>query len=190
MAARQQKLQPNPHQISAIRIARMHFYYVFVYALAIVLYDAWKLITPQAVLARWTVSAIMLAVTAVVWYAARANVQNNLFYKALVYIFILLDIYVAAFTVYAERGMASRGVALFAIPLVVSAVLLSRRALFATAALCTAAYSFAAVRYFVVNFNEGYKIELYSVIAFYSAGFFVLAGFLSVLLRNLNSRSQ
>lgn len=170
-------------QINIIRAARVHFYYVLAFALAIIIEDAWKLITPKAVLQRWTTLAILLSVTAIVWYAARAQTENSLYYKSLAYILILVDIYVAATSVYAERGMASRSVALFAIPIVVAVVLASRTALFATAALCTAAYSFAAIRYFVVNFNEGYKIELYSVIAFYSACFFILAGLIWAVIR-------
>ena len=171
-------------QVNAVRLARVHFYYVLIFALSIVVYDAWKLIAPQAVLQRWTVTAILLAATAIIWYAARNNTHSQIYYKTLIYALILLDIYVAAFWVYAERGMASRGVALFAVPIIVSAALASRSALFATAALATAAYAFAAVRYFVVNFNEGYKIELYSVIAFYSACFFVLAALLWVVVRS------
>ncbi len=161
----------------------MHFFYTSAFALTIVLYDAWKLIPPEAVLSRWTTAAVMLAATTIIWYLDRTArlkaVQDNLLITG----FIALDIYVAAFLVYAERGMASRGVALFAVPIAVSALLRSRTALFGTASLCVAAYSFAAVRYFVVFFNEGFKIELYSTIAFYSAWFFVLAGVLAILVR-------
>ncbi len=175
MATKNQK-SLNSLQLSILRISRVHFYYALVFALSIIIGDAWKLITPDAVLQRWTVAATMLVVTTIVWYASRSTPRRDQYYKILAYALILMDIGVAAFMVYAERGMASRGVALFAIPIVVSAVLNTRSAPFATAALSVAAYSFAAVRYFVVNFNEGYKIELYSVIAFYSACFFIIAG--------------
>ncbi len=175
-------------QINVLRIARVHFYFILAYVATIIIYEGWQLITPQAMLRRWTLAAIMLIVTTVVWYAARSVTKNELYYRVLAFTLIILDIYVAAFSVYAERGMASRGVALFAIPIAVSAMLYSRSALFATAALCSAAYSLAAVRYFVVNFNEGYRIELYSVIGFYGAGFFILASILWAVIHGGQNR--
>lgn len=178
----------TPHwlQTNIVRITRIHFVYALIYALTIVIYHAWDLITPQAVLQRWTTAAILLIATTIVWYLARVSSSKNItFFRSLTYGLILVDIYVAAFTVYAERGMASRGVALFAVPIIVSAILMSRSALFATAALSVAAYSFMAVRYFVVNFNEGYNVELYSVVAFYSTCFFVFAALLWVVIRSL-----
>jgi predicted dinucleotide-binding enzyme len=166
------------------RLAQAHFFYVLAFALSIVVYDSWKLITPQAVLDRWTVAAVMLVTTTAIWYVDRAAKLDQIYDKVLISTFVFLDIFVASFLVYAERGMASRAVALYAIPLVVSAFLKSRNAIFATASLCVAAYSFAAVRYFVVFFNEGFKIELYGTIGLYSAMFFVLAALLSLLVRN------
>jgi heme/copper-type cytochrome/quinol oxidase subunit 4 len=90
----------------------------------------------------------------------------------------------ASFNVYVQRGMASRAVALYAIPLVVSTVLMSRAALLTTAALCVAAYTTTAVSYFVLNFNEGYKIELYGEITSYSVYFVILAALLWVSIRH------
>ena len=54
--------------------------------------------------------------------------------------------------------------------------------MFGTAALSTAAYIMAATRYFYVNFNEGYKIELYTTLALYSVSFFILAALLWVVV--------
>lgn len=175
-------------QINVIRIARVHFWLVGAFAGLIIVYHASKLITPEAVLGRWTTAAIMMAVTTLVWYAARQSSRSGTYYTGLVYILILLDIYVASSLIYAERGMASRAVALYLVPIIVSAALLRPRAIFAAASLSTAAYCLTAIRYFVVNFNEGYMVELYSTLALYSAIFFVVAGLLSIIIRSNSSR--
>jgi hypothetical protein len=170
-------------QTNVVKVARTHFFFVLAYVLSIIAFDSWNLITPEALSQRWTLAAIMLVVSTVVWYAARARVSSGAYYQALVFGLVLLDIAVAAFTVYTERGMASRGVALFAVAITTSATLISRSALYAAAALSTAAYSLAAVRYFTEFPSEGYKIELYGVIGFYSAIFFVLAALLWAIIR-------
>jgi hypothetical protein len=60
---------------------------------------------------------------------------------------------------------------------------MSRSALFATATLCTAAYSLAVIRYFTDFPSEGYQIEMYGDLVYYSAMFFIIAGLLWVLVR-------
>ncbi len=169
-------------QVTLERVAQIHFLYVLTFGVITILYDAWMLIAPTAVLSRWIAGAVMLVVTTIIWYIDRGAKLGMVFDKALIGAFVVLDIAIATFVVYTERGMASRGVALYAIPLVVTAFLQSRAALFATASISAAAYALAAESYFVVHFNEGYKIELYSTIALYSALFFLLAAFLAQLI--------
>ncbi len=164
-----------------VRITRAHFFYVAAYTAFVLEYDAWKLITPDSLLQRWTIATIMLVVTTICWYAARNKVKNDQYYAAIAWVLIILDLYVAGFSVFSQRGMASRGVALFAVPIII-ATLVSRAALFATAALATAVYTFAAVRYFALHPSEGYKVELYGDLTFYSAIFFVLAAFLWIVV--------
>lgn len=170
-------------QTGLIRLARVHFLFVFIYAVWIIASDAWHLITPQLVLQNWTVATALLAATAVIWYLARNKVSSTMYYRTLIYCLILFDIFVAGFNIYTQRGMASRAVMLFGIPIVSSAILLNRAAIYTTACLSTATYIFAAVRYFVLNFNEGYKVELYAEVGLYCAVFFVLAAILSILIR-------
>lgn len=160
-----------------LRLARIHFVYVLAFAAMIIVADSWALIAPESTLRRWTMAAIMLVTTTAVWYAARQ--KPRAWQARLPYALIILDIAVATFMVYEERGMASRGVALYAIPLVVAALTGSRSTVLATASLSTAAYGMAAIRYFVTYFNEGYKVELYATIGFYSVMFFVLAALLT-----------
>ncbi len=166
------------------RVARFHFVYVVVLAAQILIYDAWNLVAPEAVMRRWLITALLLTVTAVVWYLAKSKVNSTLAHKALVFALILTDIAVASVSVYTQRGMASRAVMLYTIPIIVSTVLLTRSALFATAALCIAAYLATTVSYFVLNFNEGYKIELYGEVGFYCAVFLIVAALLWVVIRS------
>lgn len=170
-------------QKNIIRLCRVHFVLVGGYAAYIIASDATNLITPQVVLQRWTLLAILLAGLSIIWHLARHKSKNTNFYRLLVYILITLDIALATFSIYTQRGMASRAVILFALPIIVSSVLLSRSALFMTASLSAAAYVLAAVKYFVDFFNEGYKAELYIEVGFYCVIFFVLANILSNFIK-------
>lgn len=163
--------------------------FIGAYAIYVIAADATRLIAPPLVLKRWTVDAALLVGVSIIWYLARARVQNINYYRGLVYGLIVLDLAMAAFNVYTQRGMAARAVMLFSIPIVAASVLLSRTALFLTAALCTAAYSLAALKYFVDFFNEGYKAELYIEVGFYCAVFFILAAVLSIVVRSKNSEA-
>lgn len=177
-------------QTGLIRLTRIHFVFVAIFGLYIIISDGTHLITPQLVLQRWTMNVILLIGAVTIWYLARNRSTSSMYYRGLVYALILLDIAMASFNIYTQRGMASRAVMLFAIPIAVSSILLSRTALFMTATLCTGAYLLSAVRYFVVNFNEGYKAELYTEVGFYCACFFLLAAILTVLVRFKNTESD
>lgn len=168
---------------SLVKVALIHFVLVFAYIVQIMIYDAWKLINPDTVLLRWLMAAFLLFVTTGVWYLAHSRPLETNAYKTLTWALILADISMASFNVYTQRGMASRAVALYAIPIVVSAILMSRVALLSTAALSIAAYTTTAVSYFVLNFNEGYKIELYGEISSYSVLFILLACLLWIIIR-------
>lgn len=176
-------------QAGTLRLSRVHFFFVSAIIAQIILYDAGKILTPTLVMWRWIAAIILLLGTGTVWHLAHNQNKSVGFYKKLIYGLILLDIAVATFGVYTQRGMASRAVFLYAIPIAVSAILLSRVALFTTAIISIAAYTAAAVTYFVLNFNEGYKIELYGEIGFYSAMFLILAGMLSAVIHFRNSNN-
>lgn len=168
---------------SVLRLTRVHFFLIGAMCLQILFYDAWKLLAPEAVLQRWVVTLSLLIVVTIVWFLSHTQNSAAGTYRRLIFILVLADIIAAAIEVYLQRGMASRSVMLFAVPIISSAVLLNPTAIFATATFCVVAYVTAAVTYFVVHFNEGYKIELYGEVGFYSGVFFILAGLLSVLVR-------
>lgn len=174
-------------QNGVLRISRVHFFLVAALVGQIILYDAWKVLTPDVVMWRWVSALVLLVGTTVVWQLAHSPDKSPGFYKRLVFGLVALDIAIATFGVYTQRGMASRAVFLYAIPIIVSAILLSRVALFTTATMCIAAYATAAMVYFTVYFNEGYKAELYAEVGFYSAGFLLLAGLLSAVIHFKNT---
>lgn len=174
-------------QAGLIRISRVHFCLLAIYAVYIIASDATRLITPESVLQRWYALGALLTLTVTVWYAARATGMTANYYRGLIYLIILADIAFATFSVYSQRGMASRAVLLYTVPIVVSALLLSRVAVLTAATLAAAAYAVAAVKYFVDFFNEGYKAELYIEVGFYIGCFYVLALLLNVLIRFNNA---
>jgi hypothetical protein len=167
-----------------VRVAKIHLVIVAVYIAQIMVYDASKLITPDAVLKRWLAAAAVALVAIFVWYMARGSAASLASYKILTWILILTDISFAAFNVYTQRGMASRAVLLFIIPILVVTILHSRIALLTTAMLAVAVYTTTSVAYFVNNFNEGYKVELYGEILFYSALFIISAALLWSALKS------
>jgi hypothetical protein len=173
-------------QTNAIRVTRVHFLYAVSYMLALVVFDSWNLYTHDAIVQRWTLAAILFILTTVLWYLSRLKFSTDSLYVALVLLLVLADIVFAATNVYWERGMASRSVALFAIPIITAASLRSRSILLASTALSMAAYSLAAVRYFFQHYGEGYRVELWGNLLFYSAVFFVFGWLLMVIIRPTN----
>ncbi|HEX5796851.1 MAG TPA: hypothetical protein VFX86_00490 [Candidatus Saccharimonadales bacterium] len=167
-----------------IVFSQLHFLFIILLIVQTILYDTSQLITPDYVLYRWVVISALLVVNSVIWYLAHSRSRHALMHKLLLLLMILADVALASFSVYTQRGMASRAVFLFIIPIIVSGLLLSRSALYATAILCIAAYSLSAISYFILNFNEGYKVELYGEVGFYSLSMLFIAGLLAKLLKS------
>lgn len=183
------KKQMSWLQTNTVRAARLHFAFVFMYAAMVIAYDAWKLITTQALVERWTIAVLLFITTTVVWFIARNTALSQQVYRFLIGVLIVMDILIASYSIYSGRGMASRGVALFAIPIIVSGIYLSRSALFATASFCVGAYTYAAIRYFGEHPSEGYKVELYGDLLFYGLSFYLLAALLWVIVRSVQVRN-
>lgn len=164
------------------KVCKLHFTLIGLFLAQIILYDASKLITPDVVLQRWFAVALLLVVTGSIWYFVKIRSGSTMLYKSSLVALIVSDIALASFFVYSTRGMASRAVLLYILPIIIAGLLLSRAALFATAIFCIAAYSLTAVSYFVLNFNEGYKVELYGEVGFYSLVFLITAGLIAAVL--------
>jgi hypothetical protein len=166
-----------------LRIVRVHFLYVAVYMLSIIIFDSWNLISHEAVLQRWTLAGSLLIINTIIWYLCKVRLNNDNIYRILLAVLIIADILFAAINVYWQRGMASKSVMLFVVPIVSAALIRSRSLLLATASLSAAAYSMASVQYFYENYGQGFKVELYGEVFLYSATFFILAGLLMISFR-------
>lgn len=175
-------------RLATLRVSRFHFLYVAALMAQIVIYDAWNLITPAVVLRRWLAAAGLLIVVAGVWFMAKGQLKTVSTYRWLILALITADIALASFAVYTQRGMASRAVFLFIIPIITSAVLMRRSAILATAATCVAVYTSTTISYFVLNFNEGYKIELYGEVGFYSVAMLLIAFLLWAVIKPQQKR--
>jgi hypothetical protein len=170
-------------QNATVRATRIHFLYIAAYILNIIMFDSWNLIPHDAVAQRWTAAGLLLGVNTVLWYVARMKFNGTRLYTTMLWVLITADIAFAGYNVFWQRGMASKAVMLFAIPIITAAMTRSRSAVLATATLCTAVYTTAAVRYFNLHYGEGFRVELYGEILFYSAVFFVIVWLLFVLIR-------
>ena len=172
------------------RVAGIHFLYIIALIAQLIAYDAGKLIEPVVVLRKWAVITLLIVVVAVIWYWVQMkNVTQNTLHK-LAFTLITTDIFIASFHVYLQRGMASKAVFLYVIPLIVAACLQRKSALIATSLVCIAAYTLSSIAYFVLNFNEGYKLELYGEIGFYSGMLLFVSLALWLIVRPNQIRSK
>lgn len=177
------KKDHSSSRTTLIRISKIHLIIGLIFAVQIIIYDAGKLITPEAVLKRWIIAGGLVLAAAVCWYLARINDSKTVI-KNLAWFLIIVDLLVASFSVYMQRGMASRAVLLFVLPLLVAGAMHRMGMIYLTAIMAVVAYVITAVAYFVINFNEGYKLELYGEISFYSAMILAISAMIWALVKS------
>ncbi len=184
------KIQISDLRIKTRKVASLHYLYALCLAVQLIAFDAGKLITPEVTLKRWISISLLLVVTTIVWYISKDSLGQPSTIKKLLLTLIIADTAMASFLIYLTRGFASKAVALYFIPIIISAVLARRSALMSSALLCVAAYVSTCVAYFVFNFNEGYKLELYGEIGFYSAMLIVGSMLIWVFVRPSRQTSK
>lgn len=170
-------------RLSFIKIAKIHVLIGLVFIVQIIVYDAGKLITPEAVLKRWVISSLIIMAGIICWYLARINNSRTVI-RNLAWLLISVDMIVASFSVYTQRGMASRAVLLFVLPILVAGAFHRMGMIYITAVTAVMTYLVTSVAYFVINFNEGYKLELYGELGFYSAMLLASAGMVWALVKS------
>ena len=168
---------------SFVRVAKLHVVIGIIFAIQLIAYDAGKLITPDVVLKRWVIIALLISTGVICWYLARLN-STRVVIRNLAWLLILVDMITASFSVYTQRGMASRAVFLFILPILVAGTLHRWGMVYLTAVIAVVTYIVTAIAYFTLNFNEGYKLELYGEIGFYSAMILVTASMVWALVRS------
>lgn len=180
--ARKQK--PNQWlKDAAQRVSRAHFALVAAYMGSIIIFYAWGLVTHEAVNQRWTAAVILLVVNVIIWFFSHTRRLGQLANQGLILTLALADTIFAAFNVYWERGMASKSVILFVVPIIVVATMRQRHLLIAATTVVAAVYSMVIVRYFNLNYGEGYRVELWGNLFLYGFLFYVFAWLCYTLLR-------
>lgn len=174
-------------QTSSIRTGRVFFVLTLLYVVTIVLYDAFALVTPDMLQIRWIAVAGLAIGSALLWYSARRKKAPASFYTRLLYGYIVLAILFASVNVYIGRGMAAKAVFLYVLPVVVAGLLLRRAAIFMAAIVATATYVLTTMTYAINNPSEGYKIELYGEVGFYSGLLFIIAALTWDIVRSKNA---
>ena len=175
-------IQKDPRHI-LLRLTRVHFFYGLVYIVSIIIADAGNLIENEQAAKRWTAVGSLLVVNTIIWYLCRAKIKSDLFYKILLIFLLACHIVFAATNVFWQRGMASKAVALFFVPIISAGLARSRSLVLATASVSAVAYSMASARYFYMNYGQGYTVELYGEMFFYSSLFFVVAFLMMISFR-------
>jgi len=170
------------------KMTRVHFAFVGLYLLSIIIFDSWNLIPHEGVVWRWQAASVLLVINAVCWYVSRTTFSSKQVYKFAAFTLIIAGAIFAAFNVYWERGMVSPMVIMFTVPIVHSAVLHSRRAIWSAATVCLATYSFSVVKYFHMHYGEGLKVELYGRLALSAGIFYILALLLTIIIKPQTSK--
>lgn len=168
------KLEKNIYK-NFTTLLKAHFLFLGFYIAQIILFDAGKLIPPNITQERWVAASLFAVICAGVFYVLTLNKQQYNFQQLLVFIIAFADIAFAAFNVYITRGMASKAVFFFILAFATIALLRNLAALLFVATISAAVYISTAVSYFVNNFNEGYKIELYGEVGLYAACMYAVA---------------
>lgn len=159
------------------------FVLLIAYAATIIAFDSWNLITHEVVAKRWTYAGILAIFTVIIWFILKKYAKSKNSINVLTYFLITANIFFATINVYTQRGMASKAVMMYVIPLLIASKTSSKFALWATAGLSVCAYTIASVRYFHLFYGEGYRIELYGEVGFYSALILIIAGILSPAIK-------
>ena len=155
--------------------ARAGFLFIVAYAIYIIIFDSGNVLTREAVYYRWMMLALLLVTNTVFWsFTKKTSSRHRLTFA--VWACVLAQLLLAGFSVYWERGMASMSTILFALPIINMALLGSRTYTLAVSALSCAVYVTACTKYFYDYFNEGYRVQLYGQLFFFSA-VFVLIGY-------------
>jgi hypothetical protein len=165
------------------RAARVHIYYVLAYALSLIIFDSWNLITHEGIARKWTIAVVLMIVSVAVWFISKQAIKYTPVYTLAIVALIIADIVFAAYNVSWERGMASKSLLFFIVPIATAALTRSRSILLAATALSTAVYSMVVVRYFHLHYGEGFRIQVYGELFLFGFVFFVIAWLMRILQR-------
>lgn len=188
MTKKQKLAESKRLQKASLNTSRLGFVFIAIYAATVLIYKLWKLVTPNILQQKLFVIIIMTMVTLSIWWFSRIRKLAPSTYKVLIFLQALMYIIVAGYNIYTERGMASNSIILFVIPLTVVALAFNGKSLLATALISSAVYAGVAIKYFMNFPSEGYKVELYGGIVFYTSIIYLISAMLWLLIRSRQQR--
>jgi hypothetical protein len=175
-------------QLATLRASRMGFVFIFIYGLTTIIYKLWKLQTPDVLRQRWIIILILLILNVIFWQISKRFGLKEHIYKFIIALQIATYMAISIYSIYSERGMDSNAIILFVIPLIIAGLEYNGRVLFAVTSLCAVSYGATAIRYFEENPSEGYKIELYGGILFYSGILYLISALVWILIKTKDIR--
>lgn len=187
---KKQKAESQRLQLANSRTTKLGFVFVVIYAVTTLIYQLWKLMTPEMVQQRWIIVTVTMSIVLALWWFSRSRNLSPLYYRGIILLQIMMYLGIGAYSIYAERGMASNSIILFTIPLIIVAIEYSTKTLIATAILCSAVYAATTIKYFKDYPSEGYKVELYGGIIFYVSILLLITSLLWVLVRSRGYSKQ
>lgn len=184
-----QKTKKSPKIILPSRLTQLTrtlYFFIAIFALSIVLFDAGNLLTKEAVVNRWVLATVLFVMNTIAWLVAAQKPRME---SIGIYALAVTSLIFAGYMTYWERGMASSSTLLYVLPILIVATMKNRHAIIATAALSGATYSLAAVKYFNDFFNEGYRVQLWGNIVLY-AGSLIAFSWLLLIVAGLRRDSN
>jgi hypothetical protein len=169
------------------KLSWYNFAYFGAFALFTIIFDSGNVLTREAIYQRWMMAAVLLVVFTFFWIASRKASSYRQMFRVLL-LCVAVELMLAGFMTYWERGMASTSTILYMVPILTMAFARSRTYTIATALIASAIYTAAATKYFYDFFNEGYRVQLYGEIFFYCAVFIVCGGILAALVHATTSK--
>jgi hypothetical protein len=154
------------------KLAKIQFSLVAVFAVYIIIFDSGNVLTREAVYHHWILEALLLAISSLFWVCTKKAPARVTFVVLLVC--IAMQLVLAGYSTYWERGMASMSTILYALPIASMALSGSRTYTVGTSLFAAAVYITACTKYFYDYFNEGYRVQLYGQLFFFSALFLLL----------------
>ncbi len=163
---------PTDNRMLLRKLTKFQFAFVAAFALFTIIFDGGNVLTREAVYRRWMLVGLLLAVYALFWAAVIKARTNTVLYGSLA-LCVLAGLVLAGYMTYWERGMASTSTVLYLFPIASAAFTKSRTYTVVAALLASATYIIACTKYFYDFFNEGYRVQLYGELFFYSAVFII-----------------
>lgn len=173
------KTAPTPDRLLPM-LSMVNFSFLAAFAAFIIIFDSGNIVTRQGIYYRWMFEGLLFVAFTLFWVVIKKVHSTAVVFTALATC-VIVELALAGFMTYWERGMASTSTVLYLFPIISMALWKSRTYTIAVSLIASATYMMASTKYFYDMFNEGYRIQMYGEIFFYSAVFIIMG----ILIANL-----